>query len=258
MAKKERVYQFTFASGTQTWGYNKGTIEDCGLYDPRFSRVEAVWQGTYPDPGVPEGKVPNMNFGERLGPEMIARVPAVVEVGRRTGKHPRDINVITDGEFGQNKIVSQRLNDVIEALEPGVHQFFPFHFINGVTREPIWTDVPWYWFNCTTWVAPDVLFDVEAMGDLIKHTTNPPYGQAKEERHNVSFSPLLRREDFIIRRSAVEAHLRSKHLWVTSRYFKDERNSVLIAPVSFCSQDFRLACKAAGLKGGHFTEFRIG
>lgn len=258
---KNRVFYVSFASGTSTWGYDKGELQYHGLYDPRFSRVESVWQGTYPDPGLEPGKVPLMVFGERLGQDMLDALPKTIPVGGHTpntaGKHPRDINILTDGEFGSNKIVSQRLKDVIEELEPGVHQFVPFSFVNCVTGEPIWTDIPWYYLNITTWIAPDVLFDWEAMGDAVKIEELPPRGHASGHRIMMSFPLWFDYKQYLVRRSAVESDLRSKHLWVTSRYYKAIDRPVLIQPAAFCSETFQLACKAAGLKGGHFTKLKV-
>ncbi len=54
--------------------------------------------------------------------------------------------------------------EVIEAIEPGRHQFLPARFEAWDTGEPLYTDKEYGRLNVLNWIAPDALYDIEAMG----------------------------------------------------------------------------------------------
>jgi hypothetical protein len=264
MGKKDVVYDFNFGSGTSSWGYSKGLDgNDRGIYNAKFSSLGAVANGRYPDHGLVEGKVPRLFYGEFLPPDMAAKLKNPITArginARTFSKIPKDLAALTDGEFGYDPVVSGRFKAVVEAMEPNVHQFISVSFVNGVTNEPVWTNMDWYYFNVQTWVAPDKFFKIEDMSDIVSiellTKENNPVPNMWGKKY-ISFDAI--RHNYVIRKKHLESELSQKHIFVMSRYVAELGDSVeaivSTQPHFFCTREMRGAFKDAGLRGGHFNE----
>ena len=262
MAKGEKIYWFSFSLGPQSsWGLDMTNANDRGLFHPRFSSITAVPQGNYPDIGLPEGRYPALGYGEFLPPEFAKKlknpIPAHNLNVRNRGKLPVDIAALGDGSFSRQPIVSSRFKAVIEAVEPGKHQYIPVTFVNGDldVPEPVWSDTEWYYFNLLNWVEPDRFFNVEAMGSAITRAQLPvAYGRS--DRVRIQF-PTSINKDFIVRREFVQEKCQGSKLFVTSEYLTEDLSIVRVDPGFYCTDGMRAAFKDAGLKGGHFFELRM-
>ena len=235
---------------------------DRGLFNPKFSSLGSLASGHYPDVGLQDGRFPALNYGERLSPEMAARMPNPLRfggMGKKKDNYPEDLLTRTDGEIGYANFVSERFMDAVESLDPGLHQFIPTTAAKVATDEPLWASSRWYYFNILTWIGPDRLFKTEAMVDIphqVQFIDAPDYtvgGRLVTGRKTVGYSPIVHKH--IIRQEALSGALAGRHIWITSSYITDDLDRILcLPPLRYCSPTMKRAFQKAGLKGMGFAE----
>lgn len=239
-----------------SWTLDGGPYSDTGLFHPEFSSAGAVRQETFPDHGLAEGKVPLLQFGEYLPPEYAARLrhPARVVGFNQSRKIPADISRSADIISSPNYVVSSRFRDVVEQLEPGVHQFIPVQLVNHWTDEPVYRDTEWFYFNVLTWIRPDLFFDLEAMGENVKKETfNVTTVSGIKRTYNfIKIGGL--NYDYNISGRAMLDKLGDKKIWRTGTYTAPNFDYYCTANFMFARAEVREAMKAAGIKGASFAE----
>lgn len=119
-----------------------------------------------------EGYIPSFAEGMKIPEEMLSAVPKTILISKvsKRAKFPEKLD---DYIWRQ---VNEPLRDMIEELEPGVHQFFPVGHIDGDTGEKLYTDQNWYMFNIATTLPAMEIIDFEhsnLLGVERKHRENP-------------------------------------------------------------------------------------
>jgi hypothetical protein len=135
-----------------------------GITDQRFaSRDSGPALGKkWPDLMYDKNAV-GLVTGERLTPELAARLNTDLKV-RLTDEAKaasRDLPARMP-DIVSSKLVSRRVMDIIESLEPGRHQFFPITLRSEETGARLYEDQGFHYINILNWVAPDLLYDLEA------------------------------------------------------------------------------------------------
>lgn len=133
------------------------------LRDRRFARVEDWVAGTLDPYHVPDGKFPLLHYGERLGSSDWSKLPSDVS------RHPVNLKrppkpTLRDVAGGLNPFVSQRTRDLLEEIDPENHQFHPVTIRCAATKERLQPDTDFFYWNVLTWIAPESILDLEAMG----------------------------------------------------------------------------------------------
>ena len=128
-------------------------------------------------------------------------------------------------------LVSERFRDVVEALEPGVHQFFPAQlYWRG--KKPV--EEQFYWF-----VVCNALDSVNA-----EHSPMPPrevkYSPRYEKDFTLywkTFAPDTKSYDPVFDR----VNIGNRHIWV-DKY-------LVSGPKAYATNVFKEACEAANITG---------
>ncbi|HJQ56930.1 MAG TPA: DUF1629 domain-containing protein [Vineibacter sp.] len=234
-----------------TWAFDQGKVSDRGLHDTALIGIGVV-ENTYPIHGLPEGVVPGLQFGERLSDEHAARLPGVIGVfgTSRRPRIPPQLSRVTEMPREVNQVVSERLRSVIEELEPGVHQFIPVRYVDGRTGKPVYEDMRWFYFNVLTWIPPNELFDVHAMG------TEVDVRAVHNRRKLMYFSTVKNR--YVVSAKCLQSTLSGKMIWRTGSYITKE-NDKMVAPTEiFCRSEVMEAVKAHDIRGVRFIAVPVG
>jgi len=111
-----------------------------------------------------EGYIPSFSQGEEIPVHIISKIPKLIIIYK--GKRAKFPERLDDYIWRQ---VNEPLRDMIEELEPGVHQFFPVEYIYDETGEKIYTDQNWYMFNIAVTLPARELIDFDH-SDLLRVT----------------------------------------------------------------------------------------
>ena len=125
------------------------------FYRKDLSRFAEVKPGTYPQ----------LCFGEILPPSVAEFVP---KTAIYTLKRPRkSVFKPTDAKPSSRFIISSKLKDILDHLEPGVHQYFPIRTSIQVGDKEIYSHDGYYLLNIGTLLKGFSSLNMEAMGKYL-------------------------------------------------------------------------------------------
>jgi len=184
---------------------------------------------------------------ERITEETRWRIPETVfHVGRRRWKSLPDV-ITPAGQW----IVSEKFHDIVERLDPDVHQFFPVTVVFAKTGEPYTETGQLYFWNVLHCRRIYELFDVDAMKDA-------GFFKSKSQTRNdgstltfvgIDFGP----RDGLIQQSAFK-HCNA--LWLKPGYDADGifYNAV---PTLYISANLHAALTAAKITGVEYIGVQV-
>lgn len=189
---------------------NDSWIESVGFHwDGRAEILDPEFLGQEYFLEHPERK-PMVVFGKPVPDWLVDRIPKVVTVSRlsRSGPVKRLPDLV---EF----MVSGRLREVIERLEPGVHEFFPVSLVFEKTGQPAYDDQSWYIFNICTLLRFFEVADIIPEKVTIKEEFQVfERTKIKWRKTDVSFKGWHPDECFIYRKNTIAG----RHIWRLGRY----------------------------------------
>jgi hypothetical protein len=113
-----------------------------GTVDPKFDRPD--YSATI-----------DLRWGQRVPDELVWRVPeALYHFGPRRWKAMPDI---------MGNIINQKVFDIVERLDTGIHQFFPLEIIYKKSGKPYTEGGPFRFWNILRAATMPELFDLDQM-----------------------------------------------------------------------------------------------
>lgn len=226
--------------------------------NPMFSRERVFSWGTMP-PGWPEvrlppNRIPSLEYGERFDAQALAHFPADVPVHLVNAKrYPRRLH-----DIWQNLLlsVSEGGWELIEALEPGCHQFIPHRLVDRDSSRVLYDGQQRYFLNILNYVSirdayhldrPHVCVTTDTM-------TAAPWGPSPIVKIENQRAHL---ENLELRRAAIE----NLHLWRIGLFIDysehPPRTYVGLGSRLYVTEVFRAAFHKAKLTGLSFREVPV-
>lgn len=234
--------------------------KDLAAYEIKgaFIPTAGIWQGDVngqgKDPrcyeaGPRDSPIPRLAWGEHLTPEEASRLmnPVLMQGTTKSHKIPKDLAAIADMMELHNPIITEKMKQFIESLEPNCHQFFEVDINSAHTNEPVYTTTKWYYWNIMHWIAPDLIFDTS-------HAVRPDFDvKFPDGRRSIKYDHSAFRSQQIIMRNA-HVHIKNIMFWKSSTYTRDNTRHSNSTLKIYCAPQVKAAAKTAGLKELHFRE----
>lgn len=252
LRKMHMIWGGKFAGSEEVSLLGSTAGEPVGISDPRFPGLGWALREDWPSLLYDKPDVaPSLLTGERLTPDLVERLwrPIRVELlGERalTREFPNKLPhwLVVSGV----PVISARVMSIIEAIEPNRHQFFPVRMEAWDTADALFVDQKFGYLNVLNWVAPDLLYDLEAMAgapgiesDTVRAVTDVeaapefagPVKWTTISIQNYNFSTWLIRPDWV----------GAGHILSTGSYSKGRFTRISAANMVFISDELWTALK---------------
>ena len=234
--------------------------KDLAAYEIKgaFILTAGIWQGSvngqgkdprFYEAGPRDSPIPCLAWGEALMPEEASRLmnPVLMQGTTKSHKIPKDLAAIADMMELHNPIITEKMKQFIESLEPNCHQLFEVGIHSAHTDEPVYTNSKWFYWNIMHWIAPDLIFDTS-------HATRPEFDVTfPDGRRAICYDHSAFKWRQSIKMSA-QAHVANCVFWKSSSYVRENTHHINSSLRIYCKPRVKNAAKAAGLKGLHFRE----
>lgn len=185
-----------------------------GLTDSRFCGGASLWETRtlVLNYNQPDWR-PYTTVGQYLPPAFVKlwETPYVLQLTGRAAKRQVEPKRAPDIYLSEQAIVvSGRVRDIIEGVEPGRHQFISARVVNAAGQE-LYCDQQLQTLNVLNWIAPDQFYDLKAMSSHVEDGGTNLWGE-----------PIIRRISSTM--AALEQHrvrpewIDTAHLFITGRY----------------------------------------